>query len=287
MKKYWATLAFLFSISVYSTSITLSKPEKVIDNKGKIKSLAVSPSGKWLAFSSDIRDKKGDIILMNLKTGETEYLTYHSALDSQPVFSTDEKFIFFFSNREGSGRIYRISIEKPHIITSLTPKEHWCEFPDVSPNGKSIVYYSKRNAGYHLYEMNISNKKEKKLTSDAFFHFGSRYSSDSKYIFYYSNRDGIFSIYSFQRSTKKIQKITSLEGFTFQPTMDYLGQFYFAVNNFHHNNYDIYLIPFMGKPIRITESYANDFYPYLHTKTRSVYFISQRNGGYGIYKIKF
>lgn len=272
---------------LYGMNINISKPEKIIDKKGIIKSIAISPSGKWLAYSSDIRDKKGDIILMNLINSESEYLTYHSAMDSQPVFSSDEQFIFFFSNRDNSGGIYRISIEKPHIITRISPKEYWCEFPDVSPNGEYIVYYSKRNSKYHLYEMNLENQKERKITNDSFFHFGSRYSSDSKYIFYYSNRNGIFSIYSFHRQTEKIQKLTDLKGFSFQPTRDYLGHFYFAVNNFYHDNYDIYLIPFIGKPVRITESYANDFYPFLNSKTRSVYFISQRDGGYGIYKIKF
>ncbi len=268
-------------------NINFSPAEKIISKNGVITTLAVSNSGKLIAYSSNIRDGKGDIILYNLDTRTGEYLTYHPAIDSQPVFAPDEKHIYYFSKRDKIGGIFRITLEKPYMVTRISPDQYWCEFPDVSHDGKKLVYYSKRNETYHLYEMDLTTNTETRLTDDNFFHFGSRYGSDGKSILYYSNAEGVFSVFSLNRNTRERKKINKLPGFTFQPSRDFQNSFYFAVNNHYNGNYDIFLIPFSGEEIKVTKSFANDFYPFVDEKNRWVYFISQREGEYGIYRKKF
>ncbi len=292
--KSWVIIIFVLSVAWMATTrdgtpanINLSPAEKIIGNNGVITTLAISPSGKLIAYSSDIRDGKGDIILYNLSTRSGEYLTFNPAIDSQPVFSPDEKFIYYFSKRDNIGGIFRITLEKPYTVIRISPEQYWCEFPDVSKDGKKLVYYSKRDNTYHLYEMDLTSNTEMRLTDDNFFHFGSRYSSDGKFILYYSNAEGIFSVFSLNKKTKERKKINKLPGFSFQPSRDFQNSFYFAVNNHYHGNYDIFLIPFSGEEIQATKSFANDFYPFVDEKNRMLYFISQREGEYGIYRKKF
>ena len=46
-----------------ATSFTITEPVRVFGDYGKLQTLAISPDGKLLAFSSDYRDQKGDIVV--------------------------------------------------------------------------------------------------------------------------------------------------------------------------------------------------------------------------------
>ncbi|RME89660.1 MAG: hypothetical protein D6767_08095 [Candidatus Hydrogenedentota bacterium] len=276
--------------SHYAISIKVSGAVKVYTGEGKLQTLALSPDGKKLAFSSTQRDNKGDIVLLNLATKEKQNLPISDALESQPVFSPDGKFLYYFSNEKTFGGIYRIQLPvsgAPHS-EQISPAGYWCEFPDISADGKYLVYYSRREGSYSLYKMDLNTRKEMRLTQSSFFDFGPKFSSDGKSVFFYSNREGQFAIHKLNLSNLTVEKLNNPNGFTFQPSRDFHGKFLFAVSNAAGNN-DIYLIGTSPDqdPVQITKDPAQDMYPVMDTKKRILYFISNREGAYAIYKTGF
>lgn len=289
--------AFLFCIALAAVisfgeiltaaSFTIQEPIRIFGEYGKLQTLAVSPDGKLLAFSSDYRDQKGDIIVYNLETKEKNTVTKTSYLESQPVFSRDGREIYYFINEAGSGSIKKVNIADG-TVSLVTDRNFWCEFPAISPDGKSLTYYSKRDNKYNLYELNLSNSKETRLTSEQNFDFGPVYSSTGSSIYFYSNRAGSsFSLFRLERGSKQISPLFGPGGFTFQPTTDIQGLLIFAVSNVSGNN-DIYAVSLGKNRVdQVTNSPGNDLFPVLDVKASRLYYISQREGDYAIYKRQF
>jgi len=272
---------------INAASLTIAEPVRVFGDYGKLQTLAVSPDGKQLAFSSDYRDQKGDIVVCNLETKDKNTVTKTQYLETQPVFSRDGKEIFYFINEVGSGSIKKVSLADG-AVTQITDRRVWCEFPSLSPDGKTLIYYSKRENKYNLYEMSLSTGKEARLTAEQNFDFGPVYSSNGQSVFFYSNRAGSsFSLFQFDRSSQKISPIFGPGGFTFQPTADFQGLLLFAVSNVSGNN-DIYAVSLGKNRVdQITHSPGNDLFPVVDARGKRLYYISQREGDYAIYERKF
>lgn len=279
-------LALLW-VQLYAATLTLSESVRVFGEYGKLQTLAVSPDGKLLAFSSDYRDQKGDIVVYNLDTKEKRTVTKTQYLESQPVFSRDGKEIYYFINEIGTGSIKKVNLAD-ESVTQITDRRFWCEFPSLSPDGKYLVYYSKRDNKYNLYEMNLATGNEARLTAEQNFDFGPVYSSNGQSIYFYSNRVGSsFSLFRLERATKQVTPLFGPGGFTFQPTTDVQNLLLFAVSNVSGNN-DIYAISLGKNRVdQITTAAGNDLFPVVDLKGNKLYFISQREGDYAIYSRQF
>lgn len=285
----FAALAVLLSLTqiLVASTFTIQEPIRIFGEYGKLQTLAVSPDGKLLAFSSDYRDQKGDIVVYNIETKEKNTVTKTSYLESQPVFSRDGKEIYCFINEAGSGSIKKVNLADG-TVSPVTDRNFWCEFPAISPDGKNLTYYSKRENKYNLYELNLSNSKETRLTNEQNFDFGPIYSSTGASIYFYSNRAGSsFSLFRLERGSKQISPLFGPGGFTFQPTTDIQGLLIFAVSNVSGNN-DIYAVSLGKNRVdQVTNSPGNDLFPVLDVKASRLYYISQREGDYAIYKRQF
>ncbi|MBN8220298.1 MAG: PD40 domain-containing protein [Spirochaetes bacterium] len=286
---FCTVLAIALSLTQILTAVsfTIQEPVRIFGEYGKLQTLAVSPDGKSLAFSSDYRDQKGDIVVYNMETKEKTTVTKTSYLESQPVFSRDGKEIYYFINEAGSGSIKKVNLTDG-TVSPVTDRNFWCEFPAISPDGRSLTYYSKRENRYNLYELNLANSKETRLTSEQNFDFGPVYSSSGQSIYFYSNRAGSsFSLFRYERGSKQISPLFGPGGFTFQPTTDIQGILIFAVSNVSGNN-DIYAVSLGKNRVdQVTNSPGNDLFPVVDIKASRLYYISQREGDYAIYKRQF
>lgn len=98
---------------------------------------------------------------------------------------------------------------------------------------------------------------------------------------------GQFALYRLERTGGKITPIRGPGGFTFQPTGDFKRKYIFAVSNIRGNN-DIFKIPLAGGPaIAIDATAAQEIYPSFDPNKRLLYFVSQRDGDFAIYRIAF
>jgi tricorn protease len=146
-------------------------------NMGKVSQLLTIPA-EAVHFSRDgeimiYHDKKGgenkwrkhhtsaitrDLWMHNTKTNKHTMITSDTAEDRQPVFSEDEKNIYFLSERSGSFNVHKLALENPNQNEQLTFfKLHPIRFLST---GNGILSF-----GYdgELYTMK-AGEKPKKIT---------------------------------------------------------------------------------------------------------------------------
>ncbi|MFK8058540.1 MAG: peptidase S41, partial [Polaribacter sp.] len=61
-----------------------------------------------------------DLWVYNTKTNQHKMITFHSAEDRQPVFSSDEKSLYFLSERSGTFNVHKLSLDNPNQTEQLT-----------------------------------------------------------------------------------------------------------------------------------------------------------------------
>ncbi|GBF38148.1 PD40 domain-containing protein [Leptospira johnsonii] len=174
---------------------------------------AISPDGKKLAFVSEQFDTAGDIVLLEIEpevwakkilegkrflSDDFEFITNpeYSDIsksdkfsDSDPVWGRDSRVLLFSSDRLTPGTPNLIlwdteGKEKPILLTqSGAVNPYW------SQDGSTIVYlsYADSREG-EIYSLDLSTRKTKRLTNDAYIDFSPSLSSDGRYLFYTSIR---------------------------------------------------------------------------------------------------
>ena len=112
---------------------------------------AVSPDGKWLAYSVTTVDlakntKTPELWLQKIEGGEPFKLAVGQAGDSGVQFAPDSKHILFLSSREGGGQVWIADFDTATGATSnarkLTAIATGADNAKWSPDSKSIVFTS-------------------------------------------------------------------------------------------------------------------------------------------------
>ncbi|MBE8163436.1 MAG: hypothetical protein HAW63_05565 [Bdellovibrionaceae bacterium] len=122
---------------------------------------AVSPDGKWLAYSSN-KVGREMLYVMNLKNKKSKRLTFAGRYNSSPSWSPDSKTIVFAGYSKGHYDIFSISKDgnKLKRLTSIRAKGgRWAnnEDPSFSPDGQMVVFSSDKTGFKHLYIMRASD----------------------------------------------------------------------------------------------------------------------------------
>lgn len=126
-----------------------------------------SPDGTSVAYSKMTGVNHGsDIWMMNVKTGDSIQLTNVPSRNTGVTFSPDGKKICFSSDRNGGLNLFVMHVNGDSLqqITSDTVKYY---NPVWSPVTDEIVYFRERGDGRDkVYMMNLSDRKEIKVTDD-------------------------------------------------------------------------------------------------------------------------
>ena len=107
---------------------------------------ALSPDGRWVAYTVTTPDRKAnknlsDIWLTSTDGTVTRRLTTHAAADHSPVFSPDGSWIAFESTRSGDSQIWLIRPDggEPQQLTRLSTGASQAVW---SPDGTQIAFVS-------------------------------------------------------------------------------------------------------------------------------------------------
>ena len=165
-----------------------------------------------IAFTSE-RDGNAEIYIMDINGKNLRNLTNHPALDMQPAFSPDGRWMAFVSDRDGNSRIYlmnRNNNELRPLTNHLASKGDLD--PDWSPDGQWIAFTFIQAAvptsTYNIYKINVNSGDLQQLTETGYNRFP-KWSPDRDRILFYSARkegNDLFLMKSNGKSPRRVRE---------------------------------------------------------------------------------
>ena len=179
-----------------------------------------SPNGKWLAYVTSNPNGYLNVAARPIRDGawagnELTVTRDHSFgrprlyfgdgdLHIEPAWLKDGNELLLVSNRGvalGTGNLWRVPLQADAMANAEVILDEQSLFrtqPDVSPDGKRVVYSSTGGAAEqfdHLYVLPITGGQPYKLTFGDHDDFHPRWSPDGQSIAYISNEDGLPELY--------------------------------------------------------------------------------------------
>ena len=162
---------------------------------------AFSPDGERIAFTSN-RTGNNEVYVMNADGTNQIRLTNNAARDARPAFAPDGERIAFTSNRTGNDEIYVMAAadsdgdgngENPVRLTNNPTADTFANF---SPDGKEVVFTSRRDLNDELYVVSSDGTgTPTRLTDNPAVDEFPAFSPDGKQLVFDSIRDGNLEIY--------------------------------------------------------------------------------------------
>jgi len=97
---------------IASLDLVTKRRSTILESKGRIYGLALSPDGRTLAYTDNPEGGEDDaeIFLVDLPTRTRRQLTDNTDWDHMPVFHPSGAYLLFTSYRQGSELVYRLAL---------------------------------------------------------------------------------------------------------------------------------------------------------------------------------
>ena len=206
---------------IYHLNPSVTNPAKISTEQEYHGYPGPSPSGTHVVFNSRVIDEAGntqmEIFTANISTGETYRLTYNPSFDDSGRWSPDGSEIIFYSDRDGTMDLWKISVNESGYpletavkVLESDAREHCGRW---SFDGHYIVYESDKTGVNHLWMITSDGLNETQLTFDE---------NQNGYPAWHPSGDYI--VYNKQTSTSSNLHILSLlDGETKRLTMHQMG----------------------------------------------------------------
>jgi TolB protein len=110
------------------------------------------------------KDGNPDIYVMDLAGGPPRRITQHYAIDTEPSWSPDGRYIYFTSDRSGGPQIYRVPASGG-AEERVTFDGNYNTRPSVSPDGRKIaMVHGASGRGYRIAVLDIASRRLDVLT---------------------------------------------------------------------------------------------------------------------------
>lgn len=174
-----------------------------------------SADGKKIIFDRSSSDWKTNKIWVMDSEGSNQK-EIESINGLTPSF-TPEGNIIYYTNWDKTGEIC-ISDLEGNVLKQLTKNDVLDSKPDISPDGKKIVFASDRDENREIYVMDIDGSNPVNLSKHPADDGGPRWSPDGSKIIFVSKRDGHYQIYVMNADGTDVRNISNSENNDIQPT---------------------------------------------------------------------
>jgi hypothetical protein len=109
-----------------------------------------SPDNRHVAYSAWQRGGYRDVRIVDTQDGSITDVTRDRAIDGDPVYSTDGRWLYFHSDRSGVSNVYAFELATAEL-KQVTNCVNGAYQPEPSPDGKSLAYIGFTHEGYDLF----------------------------------------------------------------------------------------------------------------------------------------
>lgn len=227
--------------------------EKMLLSEFQASEYTLSPEGKTLAYVEMV-DGKPQIFTRSLPKGVGSLLFTHPQGAREPRFSPDGSSLAFTSIEEGHSQVFVYSMAKKTWVNRSQPGHHegspawtaegkglvvcrdgqalvllqegsetvleenedgWNATPEVSPDGRFLVFMSSREAGNpEIYRMELDTHQSQRLTDHPGYDTQPHFSPDGKRIVFCrkEGEDGTSQLYSMNPDGSALTPLTTTKG---------------------------------------------------------------------------
>ncbi|RPJ07641.1 MAG: hypothetical protein EHM36_06570, partial [Deltaproteobacteria bacterium] len=212
-----------FSLSLYFFIVILPA--------GVLVGQAADPARGRIVYTS-FRPANLDLYLFDFPGLAPRRLTTHPALDYNPVFSHDGRWVVFCSERRGNPDLYALDLQNPGPPRLLTDSAALEDAPAISPDGQWLAFVSTRDGNADIFVMPFrpngpdASAQAVNLTRHRAGDFNPAFSPDGKQIAFSSDRDGYRAseVYVMQADGSNVRRLTESPGWDGSPAWSQDGQ---------------------------------------------------------------
>ena len=135
-----------------------------------------------------------DLWLMDMKTGKSERLTFHSATETSPDWSPNGESLVFTSDRGGRPQLYTIGADGSGE-ERLTFTGTYVESGVWSPAGDKVAYCAMTEGQFSLFVLDLATGETAQITSGRGNDESPSWSPDGRMIIFASDRTGVSQLY--------------------------------------------------------------------------------------------
>ena len=117
-----------------------------------------APDNRHVAYSVWQRGGYRDIRIVDAKDGSFVEVTHDRAIDGDPVFSPDGRWLYYHSDRTGITNVYAYEVATGRL-RQVTNVVNGAYQPEPSPDGKWLAYVGYTHAGYDAFVMPIDESR--------------------------------------------------------------------------------------------------------------------------------
>lgn len=182
---------------------------------------------------TSLRPANHGLYLFESPGGPPVHLSTEPALDYNPAFSPDGRWVVFCSERRGNPDLYALDLhDRARAPRLLTNSEALEDAPGFSPDGKRLVFVSTRNGNADIFVMPFQPQGPDasggalNLTRHRGGDFNPAFSPDGKRIVFSSDRDGYreSDIYLMDADGSSVRRLTRSAGWDGSPAWSRDGQ---------------------------------------------------------------
>jgi len=172
---------------------------EIVGKPADYRGIAVSHDGKRVAATViDPKSQKADIWVLDLERGTSMRLTFDPADDNSPVWSVDDKKVYFTSMRQGRGDIYQKSSSGTGSDEVVLADPEVSFLSSVSADGGTAAIMTNQGAkktGWDISILDVATGKSRVFLETPFNEMVPVLSADGRLIAYFTNESGQNEIY--------------------------------------------------------------------------------------------